>query len=140
MDADCPGGGGWRGYLGGNELAWARPLVDPAAQVLVLNMPVRGHQQPALPRPPRQVERPGARLGQGRLGLVGGHPHDQVLAAHPAGHVAVHQEGEPTEHLLLGQPGLVAEHLPDAGGETFVVRHGQLADFAFGLPQRPIIW
>ena len=25
MDTDCQGGGGWRGYLDGNELAWARP-------------------------------------------------------------------------------------------------------------------
>jgi hypothetical protein len=62
----------------------------------------------------------------GRLGVVGGDPNDQVVGAHAAGHVAVHQEREAAEHLLLGQPRPIAEHLPDPGGQAFVVCHGAI--------------
>jgi hypothetical protein len=43
--------------LGRQRAGVGQVPVDPAAQVLVLSMPVRVHQQPALHRPPGQVER-----------------------------------------------------------------------------------
>jgi hypothetical protein len=61
---------------------------------------------------------------------VGGQPHDQVLAPHPAGHVALHQEGQAAEHLLLGQPRPVTDRIPDPGGEALVVRHREILSVA----------
>src|SRR5215211_2836465 len=104
--------------------------VDPAAQVVVLGMAVGGDQQPALHRPAGQVEGPDARLTLDRLDGVGGQPHDQVVAPPPASHVVVHEEGEATERLLLGQPRPVADRLPDPGGEALVVRHRTIPSVA----------
>ena len=46
-----------------------------------------------------------------------------ALAARGDGHVAVDQEREPTEHLLLGQARLLREQLADPVGEVLVVGH-----------------
>jgi hypothetical protein len=47
-----------------------------------------------------------------------------ALTARRHGHVAIDEEGEAPEHLLLGQPGLVGQQLADALREIFVVGHG----------------
>jgi hypothetical protein len=46
------------------------------------------------------------------------------LAARGDGHIAADQEGEPAEHLLLGQLGIAPDELSDASGELLVVGHG----------------
>jgi len=48
---------------------------------------------------------------------------DPALPARGDRHVAADQEGEPAEHLLLGQPGLVADQVADAARELLVVGH-----------------
>src|SRR5262249_36884645 len=50
--------------------------------------------------------------------------HSAALAAGGDGHVAADKEGEPAEHLLLGQLGIAADELPDTPGEFLVVGHG----------------
>jgi hypothetical protein len=42
--------------------------------------------------------------------------HGAALAAGGDGHVAADEEGEPAEHLLLGQFRVAADELPDAPG------------------------
>jgi hypothetical protein len=47
-------------------------------------------------------------------------------AALPAGadrHVPADEEGEPAEHLLLGELGIGPDQVPDASGEDFVIGH-----------------
>src|SRR5207249_795489 len=55
------------------------------------------------------------------------------------GHVAADEEGEPTEHLLLGKIRLAGDQLADAFCEVLVVRHhpilGSLSG-ALPLPRR----
>src|SRR5215211_6367061 len=128
---DSPGGSHPAGSrrLGRQRGRVGDAAVDPAAQV-VLGMAVGGDQQPALHRPDGQVEGPDARLTLDRLDGVGGQPHDQVVAPPPASHVVVHEEGEATERLLLGQPRPVADRLPDPGGEALVVRHRTIPSVA----------
>jgi len=53
------------------------------------------------------------------MAWLGRHPHDQLVAAHTARHVAVERKGQPAEHPLLGQPGPVAEQLPDPDGQPW---------------------
>jgi hypothetical protein len=79
--------------------------VDPAARVLVLAVAVRVHQQPGLHRPTGQIELPDTRLGQGRLGDIGGHPHDQVLAMHPTGMLPSSRNARPPNICFSMSPG-----------------------------------
>ena len=65
------------------------------------------------------------RLSQKGFTRVGIHPREQAaLTARRNRHVARDEEGEATEHPLLGEVGLVRELLPDPLGEVLVVRHG----------------
>ena len=50
--------------------------------------------------------------------------HHAALAGGRDGHVAVDQEGETAEHLLLGDAWLVGQQGADPGGDGFVVGHG----------------
>jgi hypothetical protein len=47
------------------------------------------------------------------------------LTAGCNGHVAPDQEGEPTEHLLLGQIGFGGDQLAYASRELLVIGHGE---------------
>jgi len=54
----------------------------------------------------------------------GVHTHeDAALTARRHGHVAADQEGEASEHLLLGEALLPGDELADPVGEILVVRH-----------------
>src|SRR5690242_17454397 len=65
-------------------------------------------------------------LGQ-LVGLCRVHAQKQAaLAARAHGHVAVDEEREAAEHLLLGHALLVRHELADAVGQILVVRHGAI--------------
>src|SRR5919201_2810694 len=88
--------------------------------------------QPALHRAPTHLEGPRVLLGQELIGVVGIDADQQApLAAGRDRHVAGGQEGEPPEHPLLGEILLVANQLPDAGGEILVASHHRI------MPHRP---
>ncbi|TMM35598.1 MAG: hypothetical protein E6F99_19110 [Actinobacteria bacterium] len=73
-----------------------------------------------------------AECGPGDLGpvdhrggrVVGGNADDHVVAVHADGHVAVGQERQPAEHLLLVDPGRVAQAVTEPLGEGVVKGHG----------------
>jgi hypothetical protein len=62
-----------------------------------------------------------------REGRVDPHP-DSTLAARRDGHVAADQEGEPAEHLLLGQRGFVRDQIAYPVGKHRVVGHAPGSD------------
>jgi hypothetical protein len=51
-------------------------------------------------------------------------PHHEGAAADSDGHVAVHHEGDPAEHLHFRQAGVRTDTGADVGAERFVVCHG----------------
>src|SRR5215218_9397061 len=84
----------------------------------------RGDAQPARQLPAAHLHGAGAGGGDegGRLRRIDA-DQDAALAAGRDGHVAADQEGEPAEHLLLGETGLALDQLTDALREDLVVRH-----------------
>jgi hypothetical protein len=77
----------------------------PSGAGRVFSVTVGVHQQPALHRPTRQIERPGARLSQCRIRRVGGDPHDKVVATHAAGHLAMQQRRTRRSFHGMTRPG-----------------------------------
>ena len=81
--------------------------------------------------PAAHLERPGMRLGEERVGVAGVDSDDQAaLAAGRDRHVAGDEEGETSEHPLLGHVGVPRDQSADAVGEILVIGHpgGIIAD------------
>src|SRR5262249_44862024 len=78
--------------------------------------------QPRIGRPARAN---GGALGSVKAagGVVGGDAGDQVVAVDAHGHVAVGQERQPAEHLLLVDPGRAAQAVAEPLGERVVKGH-----------------
>ena len=51
--------------------------------------------------------------------------HQPALAARSNCHVAVDEKGQPTKHLLLGQPGLILNQATNTVREFLVVGHAK---------------
>src|SRR5919108_1768756 len=103
----------------------ARAAVDPFGELTLRTHAVGLDAEPALHLPAAHLHRAGVRRRDELVRLLRIDANeDPALPARPDGHVAADQEGEPAEHLLLRQAGLVAKQLPDALRELLVVRHG----------------
>ena len=99
----------------------ARPTSPAAASCRTSSGSTRS--QPAICWPRISI-RSASRRRHERVGLRGiDADEDPALAARGDRHVAADQEGEPAEHLLLGQAGLVADQVADPIGELLVVGH-----------------
>ena len=65
------------------------------------------------------------RLGEKGVEVLGVDAHHHAtLTAGRDGHVPADQEGQSTEHPLLGDVGLAGHQPADTVGEVFVERHG----------------
>jgi hypothetical protein len=112
-------------YLGGSERAYPVPILTQGASwssVRRSSELTRSH--PGM-SPASHVHKRGLRRRHHGVRLRGIDPdHGATLAAGGDGHVAADEEGEPAEHLLLGQLGIAADEPPDTLGELLVVGHG----------------
>ena len=80
--------------------------------------------EPAVDRSALHLHRVRRRVRDQLVGLIRVDPHhDPALAAGCHRHVAAEEEGQPSEHLLLGQALLVGDELTDPVGEVLVVGH-----------------
>src|SRR5262249_1642812 len=97
--------------------------LDPAVDLVLFAHAVRPDQQPAFHGATRDVEFPDVRLCQGVRSLVRVEAHDQRFLPNAYAHVAVEQETDPAEHLLLSEALAAAEAVADALGKKLAVGH-----------------
>src|SRR5262245_12521066 len=100
--------------------------LDPAAQLLVALDTFRPDQHPALHGPTSDVELLDMRLQQGQVALVGAEPGDERILPDADEHVAVEQEADAAEHLLLLDPFSAGQGVPGSGSEGFIEGHRSL--------------
>jgi hypothetical protein len=63
------------------------------------------------------------RSGQGLVVPLGADAHEELVAQDPAEHLAFQEEGEPAEHLLLGDSLPASRGEADACREPVIVGH-----------------
>src|SRR5262249_37615129 len=102
-----------------------RPL-DPAAQLVVTLDAFRLDQHPALHRPAGDVELLDVRPLQRIIAIVRAEPDDEAVFPDADQQVAVEQEADPAEHLLLFDALLAGQGVADAGGEGLIKGHRSL--------------
>ena len=102
-----------------------RPL-NPAGQRVIALDAFRRDQNPALHRPAGDVELLDVRLLQRLVAPVRAEPHDERVLPHVHQKVAVEQEADAAEHLLLFDVLAPAQPLPDAPSQCFVEGHHSL--------------
>jgi hypothetical protein len=112
------------------SLRWERAGVrraqpDPLRELTLGPDILRVDSEPSLHPPAAHLHEAGLRRGEEpvRLRRVDANQH-APLAARRDGHVPPDEEGEPAEHLLLGQIGLAAQQCTDPIREFLVVPHG----------------
>src|SRR5215211_2828343 len=104
-----------------------RAPVDPRRELAVGPHVVGVDAEPPLHLPAAHLHRAGVGGRDERVRLFRVDADEETaLPARGDGHVAADHEGEPAEHLLLGQTGLAAEQALDPIRELLVVRHGAI--------------
>src|SRR5262249_8244865 len=109
-------------------LRWQRPdelhgPLNPAAQLVVVLDAFRGDQHPALHRPPGDVELADVRFLERLVAFLRAEADDERILPDADQQVAVQQEADPAEHLLLLAALTPGESLTDALGKFFVEGH-----------------
>src|SRR5690348_10403782 len=75
--------------------------VDPDGQLVVVHDAIRLNRHPIPHRPAGDVKRPDVRLPKRRLALIRAEAGDEPVLPDPGQGVAVEQEADAAEHLLL---------------------------------------
>src|SRR6478672_714508 len=104
---------------------------DPHIQLIVVLYAFRLDRHPISHRPAGDVERPDVRLPLRRLPLVGAEAGDEPVLPGPDQGVAVEEEADAPEHLLLLDTLRPGQGVPDAGGKSFIKGHRA---YSFGCP------
>ena len=100
-------------------------LPDPRFQVGVAVDALGLDDHPALHRPAGDVEHSDMGLLQRCFGLFGSDACDQRVLEDADEQLAVEQETQPAEHLLLGDAGLTCQGVARAGCQGFAEGHGR---------------
>src|SRR5262249_28486204 len=87
-------------------LRWQRPdelhrSLNPAPQLVVVLDALRGDQHPARHRPPGDIELADVRFLERLVAFLRAEADDERILPDADQHVAVHQEADAAEHLLL---------------------------------------
>src|SRR5262249_35356245 len=99
-----------------------RPL-DPRPQLVVVLDAFRLDRHPIPHRPAGDVEPPDVRLPQRRFPLVGAEAGDEPVLPDPGECVAMEEEADAAEHLLLLDILAPGQCVTDADGEGFIEGH-----------------
>ena len=98
--------------------------LDPLFELALCSEAVGVDPDPTPHLTSAHLERLGMRSGEKRLGFPRVDTHHQTApAAGRDRHVATDEEGETSEHRLLGDLGVVGDQLTDPVGEMLVVSH-----------------
>src|SRR5262249_2051834 len=102
--------------LGRRRLHELQRQADPAGQLAITLDPLRLDRHPIPHRPASDVEWPDVRLQQRRFPLVGAEAGDEPVLPDPGQYVAVDEEADAAEHLLLLDATPAGQGVTDAGG------------------------